>query len=80
VFLSEIPRLFQKKFLPLDIAFIHVSPPDKHGFCSLGLSVDITRAAVKHSKFVIAQVNPNMPRTHGDGLIHVDEINLIGGK
>ncbi len=75
VFLSEIHLLFEKNILPLDVALIHVSPPDKHGFCSLGVSVDVTRSAVKHARHVIAQVNPKMPRTHGDGLIHVNEIN-----
>lgn len=77
VFLSEIPRLFESGILSLDIAMIHVSPPDKHGYCSLGVSVDVARSAFKHAKFVIAQTNPNMPRTLGDGLIHMDEINII---
>jgi len=75
VFLSEIPKLFYQKILPLDVALIHVSPPDAHGYCSLGVSVDISLAAVKSSKFVIAQVNPKMPRTHGDGFLHASEIN-----
>lgn len=74
VFLSEIPALFRSGALPLDVALIHVSPPDRHGFCSLGVSVDVTRAAVQAARHVIAQVNPNMPRTHGDGLIHVDNL------
>ncbi len=77
VFLSEIHRLFENNILPLDVALIHVSPPDRHGFCSLGVSVDVARSAVKHAKHVIAQVNPKMPRTHGDGLIHVSEINAL---
>ncbi len=77
VFLSEIHLLFEKNILPLDVALIHVSQPDKHGFCSLGVSVDITRAAVKHAKHVIAQVNTQMPRTHGDGLIHISEIDTL---
>lgn len=77
VFLSEISLLFEKKILPLDVALIHVSPPDKHGFCSLGTSVDIARSAVKNSKYVIAQVNKQMPRTHGDGIIHISEINTV---
>lgn len=77
VFLSEIHLLFEKNILPLDVALIHVSPPDKHGFCSLGVSVDITRAAVKHAKHVVAQVNPQMPRTHGDGLIHISDIDTM---
>lgn len=69
VFLSEIPGLFASGVLPLDVAIIQVSPPDKHGYCSLGTSVDVTKAAVKHAKIVIAQVNPNMPRVHGDAFI-----------
>jgi acyl-CoA hydrolase len=77
VFLSEINQLFEKNILPLDTALIHVSPPDKHGFCSLGTSVDIARSAVKHAKHVVAQVNKQMPRTHGDGMIHVSEINAM---
>jgi acyl-CoA hydrolase len=77
VFLSEIHLLFERNILPLDVALIHVSPPDKHGFCSLGVSVDVARAAVKYAKYVIAQVNTNMPRTHGDGLIHINEINAF---
>jgi 4-hydroxybutyrate CoA-transferase len=75
VFLSEVPSLFRKGILPLDVTLIQVSPPDRHGFCSLGVSVDVTRAAVHAADCVIAQVNPRMPRTHGDGLIHVDRIN-----
>lgn len=71
VFLSEIPSLFRKGVLPIDVAFVHVSPPDHHGYCSLGVSVDATKAAVQCAKTVIAQVNPNMPRTHGDGAVHV---------
>jgi acyl-CoA hydrolase len=72
VFLSEIPDLFNKKILTLDVAIVQVSPPDIHGYCSLGLSVDIARSAVNNAKHIVAQVNPQMPRTHGDGLIHVD--------
>lgn len=75
VFLSEIHRLFDDGIMPLDAALIHVSPPDKHGFSSLGVSVDVARAALRNAKIVIAQVNPNMPRTHGDGLIHESRIN-----
>lgn len=77
IFLSEIPKMFNKQIMPLDVALIHVSPPDKHGFCSLGVSVDIARSAVRNSKYVIAQVNPQMPRTLGDGLIHISEINAM---
>ena len=75
VFLGETSALFRKGILPLDVALIQVSPPDKHGFCSLGVSVDCSRAAVQTAKRVIAQVNPNMPRTHGDSMIHVNEID-----
>lgn len=76
VFLSEVPGLFRKQVLPLDVALVQVSPPDKHGFCSLGISVDTSRAAVQTAKQVIAQINPNMPRTHGDGLVHVRDIDF----
>ena len=69
-FLSEMPSLFRDQVLPLDVALVQVSPPDKHGYCSLGVSVDIARAAVDSAAKVVAQVNPKMPRTHGDGLVH----------
>ncbi|MCP4460598.1 MAG: acetyl-CoA hydrolase/transferase family protein [Cytophagales bacterium] len=72
VFLSEIPNLFRRNILPLDVAMVQVSPPDKHGYCSLGVSVDTTIAAIEEAKYVIAQINPKMPRTFGDGLIHLD--------
>jgi len=75
VFLSEVPHLFNRGIIDLNAAMIQVSPPDKHGFCSLGISVDATRAAILNADTVIAQINPDMPRTHGDGLIHVSEIN-----
>lgn len=77
IFLSEIPRLFRKNVLPIDVALIQVSPPDDHGYCSLGTSVDIALAAVETAKIVIAQVNPRMPRTHGDGFIDVKKINAL---
>jgi len=70
VFLSEIPALFKQGILPIDVALVQVSPPDIHGYCSLGVSVDIARSAVNTTKHIIAQVNPCIPRTHGDGLIH----------
>ncbi len=70
VFLSEIPLLFKRKILPLDGALVQVSPPDRHGYCSLGVSVDISRAAVDSARYVVAQVNPQMPRTHGNSLVH----------
>ena len=77
VFLSEVPSLFRSGILPLDVALVHVSPPDRHGFCSLGVSVGVSRAAVQTARTVIAQVNPRMPRSHGDGLIHVDQIDYM---
>lgn len=77
VFLSEIPLLFKRGALPIDIALIQVSPPDKHGFCSLGVSVDVARAAVQTARYVIAQVNPRMPRTHGNSMIHTSKINAM---
>ena len=74
IFLSEIHLLIRKNILPIDVAFIQVSPPDKHGYCSLGVSVDITLPAVQNAKKVIAQINPRVPRTHGDGIIHISRI------
>jgi acyl-CoA hydrolase len=74
VFLSEIPALFRST-LPLDVALVSVSPPDRHGYVSLGTSVDVARAAVETAKWVIAQVNPRMPRVHGDGVLHVDRLH-----
>lgn len=76
IFLSDIPLLFRRGILPLDFAFINVSPPDPHGFCSLGTSVDATLAAVRSAGAVIAQINRSMPRTLGDSFVHVDEIAL----
>jgi len=77
IFLSEISKLFEKGILTIDVALIHVSPPDKHGFCSLGTSVDVAKSAIKHARKIIAQVNSNMPRTHGDGFIHVSRLDAI---
>ena len=77
VFLSELPYLFRKKVLPLDVVFIHVSPPDIHGYCSLGVSVEATLSAIESSKKVVAQVNPQMPRTFGDGILHISEIDYL---
>lgn len=76
IFLSEVPALFRSRAMPLDVALISVSPPDKHGYCTLGPSVDATRAAVQSARTVVAQVNANLPRTHGDALVHVDDIDL----
>lgn len=77
VFLSEIPLLFRRGILPIDVALIQVSPPDKHGYCTLGTSVDVARAAVDVAKIVVAQVNPKMPRTHGEGFMHIDRIDFL---
>lgn len=77
VFLSEVPRLFQQNYIDLDVVLIHVSPPDKHGYCSLGVSVEASLAAIDNATTVIAQVNKNMPRTHGAGIIHHTEIDYF---
>src|SRR5262249_28515387 len=78
IFLSDIPALFAsaspENGLPLDVAFLQVSPPDAHGYCSLGPSVDVTRAAVEHARQIIALVNPHVPRVHGEGFISLDRI------
>ena len=76
IFLSDIPELFTSGVLPLDAAFINVSPPDAHGYCSLGTSVDAALAAVTAAKTVVAQLNRSMPRTLGDSFVHLDQINL----
>jgi 4-hydroxybutyrate CoA-transferase len=73
VFLSEIPSLFYKGILPIDVALIHVSPPDEHGFCSLGVGTECTKPATEVAKIIIAQINPKVPRTLGDCFIHVDK-------
>jgi acyl-CoA hydrolase len=75
VFLSEIPQLFEKGILPLDVALIQVSPPDKHGYCTLGTSVDAALTAVNTAKKIIALVNPRMPRVLGDGIVHISRFD-----
>ena len=77
VFLSEIPKLFNQGFLPIDVALLHVSPPDKHGYVSLGTSVDVAKSAAFTAKIIIAQINPNMPRTHGDAFIPFSLIDYV---
>jgi len=79
-YLSKIPRLFASHRIGLDVALVQVSPPDHFGYCSLGVSVDITRSAMEHAQLVIAQVNPCMPRTWGDSFVHVDEIDFLVSK
>ena len=76
-FLSEIPGLFKNGYLPLDVALIHVGPPDEHGFCSFGIEVGVTKTAAQSAKVVIAEVNPNMPRTLGDAFIHISKLSFI---
>lgn len=75
IFLSEIPDLFNNKVIPLDICLIQVSPPDQNGFCTLGVSVDVTLAAARNAKIIVAQINKEMPRVHGDGIIHISQIH-----
>ncbi|MBV7269811.1 acetyl-CoA hydrolase/transferase family protein [Winogradskyella luteola] len=77
VFLSEVPRLFKENIIDLDVVLIHVSIPDQHGYCSLGVSVEATLAAIDNATTVIAQINKNMPRTHGAGIIHHTEIDYF---
>ena len=77
IFLSEIPSLFKSGTVPVDVALVHLSPPDRHGFCSYGVSVDIVKSATEAAKHVIAQINPCMPRVHGDSLIHLDDIDTL---
>ncbi|WP_431125884.1 acetyl-CoA hydrolase/transferase family protein [Flagellimonas flava] len=76
IFLSEIPWLFKRNILPLDVAIVQVSQPDKHGYCSLGVSVDVALPAVRTAKKIIVQINPYVPRTHGTGIVHIDEIEF----
>ncbi|MDO4729264.1 MAG: acetyl-CoA hydrolase/transferase C-terminal domain-containing protein [Bacteroidota bacterium] len=77
VFLSEVPKLFTNGYLPLDVAILHVSPPDKHGYCSLGTSIDAAWTAVRTAKKIIAQVNPKMCRTHGDSSVHFSKFDAL---
>ena len=77
IFLSALPELFRKKRIPIDVALIQTSPPDEHGYMSLGISVDIVKAAVESAALIIVQVNANMPRVHGDTFIHIKDIDFI---
>jgi 4-hydroxybutyrate CoA-transferase len=77
VLLSEFPLLFKNKILPVDVAFIHVSPPDEHGFCSLGVEVGLTKSPAESARIIVAEVNEQMPRTLGDSFIHVSRLNRI---
>jgi 4-hydroxybutyrate CoA-transferase len=77
IFLSEIPLLYKSGEIKLDAALIHVSPPDEHGFCSLGVEVGLTKTGAESARVIIAQVNKKMPRTLGDSFIHVSKINYM---
>ena len=77
IFLGEIERLFCSGAMPIDVALIQVSPPDPHGFCSLGVGVDTTLTAAKHARLVVAEVNQQMPRTYGDSFLHVGDIDFM---
>ncbi|MCK9405924.1 MAG: GNAT family N-acetyltransferase [Methanothrix sp.] len=77
IFLSSVPDLFRSEMVPVDIALVQTSLPDKHGYLSLGISVDVVKAALEKAEVVVAQVNENMPRTHGDGFIHINDIDFI---
>ncbi len=77
IFASDIPDLFKRKLVPIDIALVQVSPPDLHGFMSLGISIDITKTAVENASLVIVQVNKEMPRIHGDTFIHIGEVDFL---
>ncbi|MBI4913428.1 MAG: acetyl-CoA hydrolase/transferase family protein [Acidobacteria bacterium] len=76
-FLSEIPSLFRTKTRHLSVAMVQLSPPDRHGFCTLGTSVDVARAAVDSADIVVAQINPRMPRVHGDGFVHLGSVDYF---
>jgi 4-hydroxybutyrate CoA-transferase len=77
IYLSEIEELFQSGAMPIDVALLQVSPPDRHGFCSLGVGVDTSLTAAKCARFVVAQINDQMPRTYGDSFIHVNDLGFI---
>ncbi len=77
VFLSEFPLLFKNGILPLDVALVHLSPPDEHGFCSFGVEVGLTKTPAESSKIIIAEINEQMPRTLGDSFIHVSRLDYI---
>ena len=77
IFLSQVPNLFHRNLIPIDVALIQTSPPDRQGYMSLGVSVDITKAAVENADVVIAQVNVNMPRVHGEGFVHIRDVDFV---
>ena len=77
IFLSQVPDLFNRRVLSIDVALVQTSPPDRHGYLSLGISVDIVKAAAASARLIIAQVNPQMPRVQGDGFLHIDEVDYL---
>ena len=77
IFLSNVPEMFRRGLVPINVALIQTSPPDSHGYMSIGISVDIVKAAVENASLVIAQANANMPRVHGDGFIHIENIDFL---
>ncbi len=77
IFLSEIPSMFRKRVIPIDVALLQVSPPDRNGYCTLGVSIDTSLAATQTAKKLIAEINPNMPRTNGDGAIHISRFDHV---
>lgn len=77
IFLSEVPDLFYSEITPIDVALIQTSPPDRHGYMSLGISVDIVKAATEKTTLAIAQVNSHMPRIHGDGFVNIEEVDFV---
>ena len=72
---NDMPRLFDEQILPIDVAFVHVSPPDRHGYCSMGNTVSLGPSASRNSKKIFAQINRNMPRVHGNGFLHISQID-----
>lgn len=77
IFLSEIPRLFTRGHVPVDVALVQASCPDAHGYMSLGISVDIVKAATEKAQTIVVQINPRMPRVHGDGFLHISDVDFI---
>jgi acyl-CoA hydrolase len=77
IFLSDVPALFYSRAVPLDVAIVQLSPPDRHGYCSLGTSVDAARAAVDSAAIVLAEINDRMPRTHGNTSVHIDRVHAF---
>lgn len=77
IFLGDLPLLFRRRAITPDISLVHVSPPDRHGYCTLGTSVDWTRSAIEHSPVMVGLINPQMPRIHGDGMIHYSQFDAV---